>query len=260
MPHQCLKCGVIIESGSPELLKGCSNCGGKKFFYISKPVSDQRREQMSEELRAKTDKDVRAYVQKMAGRLEQEDIERMTQEGEVMDEGDGWFRFKPPSDRSRVDKLIDDAPTARDKPTERKPKGRHGRNKPKGRDKEPKQVDVEDMGAEIEKMVSEMTGEEPKVHEPEDEPDTEPEKRLKEGTELETIKEVKGTRTKPKGHKPKIKGPASIQMKEKGVYEIDLDKLLDDSPVIVDQDGTYLIHLPSLLKTSQYKEKKRKRR
>jgi len=34
MPHQCVHCNKIIEIGSRELLEGCSNCGGKFFFYI----------------------------------------------------------------------------------------------------------------------------------------------------------------------------------------------------------------------------------
>lgn len=34
MPHQCVKCSRIIPVASKELLEGCSNCGGKFFFYI----------------------------------------------------------------------------------------------------------------------------------------------------------------------------------------------------------------------------------
>ena len=35
MPHQCVRCGLMLEDGSKELLKGCS-CGSKFFFFISK--------------------------------------------------------------------------------------------------------------------------------------------------------------------------------------------------------------------------------
>ncbi len=41
MPHQCVHCSKIIETGSREILEGCSNCGGRFFFYI-------RDEQISE--------------------------------------------------------------------------------------------------------------------------------------------------------------------------------------------------------------------
>ena len=36
MPHQCVKCGMIYGDASNELLKGCTKCGGKFFFYIKK--------------------------------------------------------------------------------------------------------------------------------------------------------------------------------------------------------------------------------
>jgi len=34
MPHQCVHCSKIIEPSSREILEGCSDCGGKFFFYI----------------------------------------------------------------------------------------------------------------------------------------------------------------------------------------------------------------------------------
>ena len=36
MPHQCVKCNTFYEDGSNELLKGCSKCGGKFFFFVRK--------------------------------------------------------------------------------------------------------------------------------------------------------------------------------------------------------------------------------
>jgi len=46
MPHQCLKCGKVFEKGSTELLKGCPECGGKKFFYTQKPLSKEERQKL----------------------------------------------------------------------------------------------------------------------------------------------------------------------------------------------------------------------
>jgi len=40
--------------------------------------------------------------------------------------------------------------------------------------------------------------------------------------------------------------PAVITVVEKGVYEINLKSLLENSPIIIQKDGSYLIHLPSL--------------
>lgn len=36
MPHQCVRCGTLYSDASKELLKGCSSCGGKFFFYVRK--------------------------------------------------------------------------------------------------------------------------------------------------------------------------------------------------------------------------------
>lgn len=35
MPHKCVKCGCEYNEKSPELFSGCSECGSRKFFFIS---------------------------------------------------------------------------------------------------------------------------------------------------------------------------------------------------------------------------------
>ncbi len=35
MPHQCVRCGKLYQEASDEILKGCSDCSGKFFFFIS---------------------------------------------------------------------------------------------------------------------------------------------------------------------------------------------------------------------------------
>jgi predicted nucleic acid-binding Zn-ribbon protein len=35
MPNQCIHCSEIYEDGAEEVLKGCSKCSGKFFFYLS---------------------------------------------------------------------------------------------------------------------------------------------------------------------------------------------------------------------------------
>jgi len=83
--------------------------------------------------------------------------------------------------------------------------------------------------------------------------------------------EVKGeppivkTRPKKKGKvklKRKVKGglkkrgisPEVIRVIEPGVYEIYLSKLLKHSPIIINRDGTYLVHLPSVFDSMAKKE------
>lgn len=34
MPHKCMECQNLIESGQIDLQKGCPICGGKKFQYV----------------------------------------------------------------------------------------------------------------------------------------------------------------------------------------------------------------------------------
>jgi predicted nucleic acid-binding Zn-ribbon protein len=62
MPHQCVKCGTFYEDGSNEILTGCSNCGGKLFFYVKKGKEELMKEkapvELSEEERAQIEEDV----------------------------------------------------------------------------------------------------------------------------------------------------------------------------------------------------------
>lgn len=61
MPHQCVKCGTIFPNGSQELLKGCSNCSARFFFFVREEnlekakevtanLSDQEKEQMEKDV------------------------------------------------------------------------------------------------------------------------------------------------------------------------------------------------------------------
>ncbi|MBU2639407.1 MAG: Zn-ribbon domain-containing protein [Nanoarchaeota archaeon] len=45
--HQCVKCNKIFEDGSGDLLKGCSGCGGKFFFYIKKQHLEEVQEEVT---------------------------------------------------------------------------------------------------------------------------------------------------------------------------------------------------------------------
>lgn len=46
MPHQCVSCGAFYEDGAEEILKGCSICNGKLFFYVKKErIEEIKKEQ-----------------------------------------------------------------------------------------------------------------------------------------------------------------------------------------------------------------------
>ncbi|MGA9140980.1 MAG: Zn-ribbon containing protein [Methanocella sp.] len=49
MPHKCLDCKNVVESGTIDLQKGCPICGGKKFQYIRpKPQPEDRQQTVSD--------------------------------------------------------------------------------------------------------------------------------------------------------------------------------------------------------------------
>ena len=50
MPHQCLKCGLIFEEGSAQLLKGCPECGGNRFFFTKEPLDEKQRNDITEKV------------------------------------------------------------------------------------------------------------------------------------------------------------------------------------------------------------------
>ncbi|MBU4190401.1 MAG: Zn-ribbon domain-containing protein [Candidatus Thermoplasmatota archaeon] len=65
---------------------------------------------------------------------------------------------------------------------------------------------------------------------------------------------VKKVKPKVETEKVKEKAPEVVNIVESGVYEIDVESLLEKSPVIVRRDGTYLVHLPSLFGKIEEKE------
>jgi predicted nucleic acid-binding Zn-ribbon protein len=42
MPHRCMECKNILESGELDLSTGCPVCGGKKFQYIRPPKKEPK--------------------------------------------------------------------------------------------------------------------------------------------------------------------------------------------------------------------------
>jgi uncharacterized protein len=49
--------------------------------------------------------------------------------------------------------------------------------------------------------------------------------------------------------------PETIGVEQPGKYHIDLKGLLEKEPIIIEKDGTYTIHLPSLFKMTEEKKK-----
>ena len=59
--HQCVRCNKLYEDASSEILKGCSTCGGRFFFFLRKEVLNKVQEvtsQLTDDDKKKIEKDV----------------------------------------------------------------------------------------------------------------------------------------------------------------------------------------------------------
>ncbi len=71
MPHQCVRCGKIYIKASQEILTGCSDCGGKFFFYIK----EEQLARLKEEpimLQAVEKEQIERDVREMVGAVDEE--------------------------------------------------------------------------------------------------------------------------------------------------------------------------------------------
>ena len=48
MPHICTRCGNVFDSGE-DILKGCPNCGWKKFMFVKKKPLDEKSQMLQQE-------------------------------------------------------------------------------------------------------------------------------------------------------------------------------------------------------------------
>ena len=65
MPHQCVRCGELYDDGANELLKGCSNCSAKLFFYITKEKLEKQKnkvKELSKEEREEIENDINDII------------------------------------------------------------------------------------------------------------------------------------------------------------------------------------------------------
>jgi len=174
MPHQCLKCGKIFEQGSSQLLKGCPECSGNRFFFTKEPLDEKQRQKITEEV----GKDINETL-----------IEIMGSEGEkIVDKSGKWVNIKPKDIRKAMEKHL----------SEKKEK-----IIPDNKENVDILTDEKYRKKRIDKVKSEMQQE----------------------RRLETI-----------------------GIERPGSYKIDIKGLLEEEPIIIQKDGSYTIHLPSLFK------------
>jgi predicted nucleic acid-binding Zn-ribbon protein len=176
MPHQCLKCGRIFEEGSSQLLRGCPDCGGNRFFFTKQPLGESERETITQEV----NKDLNAKIMDLL----------VEKNKEVFDKKGKWISIKP---------------------------------------------------KEIRKMIEEKISEEKEIKE---------EEKAVQQDAVEPIddKHRKTVIEKIKAEIDKSDTPETIGIEQPGKYSIDLKGLLEDEPIVIQKDGTYIIHLPSVFK------------
>ena len=171
MPHQCLKCGRVFEEGSAQLLKGCPDCGGNRFFFTKEPLDEKQRER----IREKTKDDIKSAIIELIGSKDEDLVKKSGK----------WVKIKPEDLRKAMEKHLS---------------------------KEKTTMDKEDI-----KVIT----------------DENYRKTIIEKIKLETDQSDK---------------PETIDIERPGSYKIDLKGLLEEEPIIIQKDGSYTIHLPSIFK------------
>jgi uncharacterized protein len=177
MPHQCLKCGHVFEEGSSQLLKGCPNCGGNRFFFTREPLNEAERDVISKEI----GQDLTTRIMELA----------VEKNKDMLKGTEAWISLKPKDLRRIIEDQIE----------YKKPHERISIGEP---------ISEDQRNAIIKKIKAEV-----------DHSNT----------------------------------PETIGVEQPGKYHIDLKGLLEKEPIVIQKDGTYTIHLPSLFKMHEEKKK-----
>ena len=173
MPHQCLKCGRVFEEGSSQLLRGCPDCGGNRFFFTKKPLDEMERSSKMEEI----GQDINTAIMELM----------KTQNKEKVDDSKKWPEIKPKDLRQVIKK--------------------HKSHKKKTSLKRKEDIDI-----------------------------------------ITDDSYRKAAIEKIKIEADKSDSPETIDIEKSGKYKIDLKGLLEEEPIIIQKDGSYIIHLPSIFR------------
>lgn len=276
MAHQCLECGEVYEEGSPELLQGCAGCGGTRFFFTQSPVSQEDREQ----IQAEAEEDLKGIVQQMldqgvspdydddiwssdqrrewlavdpetAGETVKEYVEEMSDEDEVPDEvPEGVEDLVDEVDQGVIDAVqVGSGDAGEDDGADVEPLLDDGPDAPepaRERDSDDDALDLDEKPPiEDEPPVGEVPPDPPVAEEsPGGDPEPVPLEMWAEAADEAEDGDDEESR------------PEVVTVTEPGSYEIDVEALMGDSPIIVQNDGSYLVHLPSLFRSKKVRQGK----
>ena len=166
MPHQCLKCGQIFEEGSAQLLRGCPNCKGNRFFYTKEPLDIDKRNAITKEMNG----DIKATIIKLLGE----------EHKDILNKTDKLVKVKDKKYQKTMEKQENDREKTQD----------------------------------IKLLIDD-------------------------NHRISVIKKLEAKTTDT---------PETIDIVKPGRYKIDLKGLLEEEPIVIQKDGSYTIHLPSIFK------------
>jgi len=270
MPHQCLKCGQAFAEGSREVLKGCSACGGTRFFFTREPLGQAERE----ELLRKSSRELKQILHDLAAEARAQ--------GPAKDPtGKEWVPLDAKSLRSMLNEALVEEKAARAVPmpsvreyVERRalesgpptPWPVHREARDAAAPAAPATEPVAEPAREVPRKLAAAFRhkDELRVDEkrgwgelPPPKPRSAPPK-----TVAPLPRPVKApvqappaplpTTTAPDAADPDLskwqegRAPEVVSIQAPGKYEIDVEGLLAHQPIVVAKDGTYLIHLPSV--------------
>lgn len=225
MPHQCLKCGNLFAEGSTTILRGCPDCHGTRFFYTEEPLTLTEREKMLHQ----TERDLPLLLEKLAPAA-------------PPPKGPD-----PPPNPLAPERLP--LPDAFDKPHVSGEMTADGRL-------------VVRLPRELHKRVRRATATwdyEAPVAKPVPPPFEMPvPRKAHDPIVTEIPKPAPGTLPPPPAASPPEPTPGvqiqldsetrpeTVRIEDLGKYEIDVRRLLERNPIVVQKDGSYVLHLPSL--------------
>jgi len=100
--HQCLNCGAVYES-LKDLEKGCKDCGGTKFYFSDKPLSDLERKRIGEKSTSgiakilnPDEKDLDKWLKlEIKDKKEKKEVIEISEEGAYEIDVDSLLKSKP---------------------------------------------------------------------------------------------------------------------------------------------------------------------
>lgn len=211
MAHQCLQCGRAFPDGSPELLRGCPACGGTRFFYTQAPLARQGREALLRE----ANRDLRQILEELVRARERPDFEAPVWSPEARER---WLRVDAARLRAGEEGAVEEvAGPAEAAPRQPWPQA------PRTRAAQQATLPLAPLAPLAPAAPEPGPGPSPPAAEPA-------------GPEPHAAA----------GGGPPEPRPEVVVVQEPGRYEIDVEHLLEKSPIVVRRDGVYVIHLPSV--------------